>query len=191
MPTYSFLNGKPVLLVVLGYGCHLTTEIQDVLNKVALLANKSSMNVKEIFATGGYTNHKSAPGVSEARIIKEFLSKQVTIPIEIEESAITSEDNIKAVKSFIEKGTLGSKSLEDINLIIFCDKLHRNKISNMMKEIFHKDAEFAILGLRIIEPTLKNRLIQFVARYLDVWAMGIPWLKKKQLERKKRIMAVS
>jgi len=187
------LNSRPTLLVVLGYGCHLTEGLKGMLDRVLEFDLTRGMNVEAIFATGGFTNQRSAPGISEAQLMRDYLHRNRALhPVYIDESAITTEDNIRALKNFIEHGYVGGiKSIQDLNVMVFCDRLHHKKTSKMMSRIFGKDSRFVIIGFKIIEPTLKNIITQSVALHLDILAMDYDFFRRRQLARKSRIIAKS
>ncbi len=62
---------KDALVVVLGYGCHLTQPMKNYLDSVISFVKRNG--VTAIVATGGYTNRKSAPGISEAGMMASYL----------------------------------------------------------------------------------------------------------------------
>lgn len=189
----GLLNSRPTLLVALGYGCHLTEGLKDMLDKVLAFDCSPGMNVKAIFATGGFTNQKSAPDISEAKLMRDYLnSNNVRNSVYIDESAITTEDNIRALKDLIGQGYVeGIRHIKDLNVMIFCDKLHAKKVNKIMSRVFSEDVRYTVVAAKIIEPTLKNILIQSIAVHLDVLAMDHDFIKRRQLERKRRIIAKS
>jgi len=74
---------KDALVVVFGYGCHLTESMRRYLDRVVSFVERN--NVVAIIATGGYTNRKSAPGISEADMMATYLKDRgVAVPVFLE-----------------------------------------------------------------------------------------------------------
>lgn len=93
---------KDALVVVLGYGCHLTEPMKNYLDSVASFVATNS--VTAIVATGGYTNRKSAPGVSEAGMMAAYLKgRGVITSVILEETAVTTNENLRSVAGIIRE----------------------------------------------------------------------------------------
>lgn len=172
-------NGE-VLVVVLGYGCHLTNPTKAYLDNVVHFVG--CRNVTAIIATGGFTNRKSAPCVSEAWMMDHYLkSKEVKIPILMDESARTTNENLKNVRRIMLDHRLSEKWI-----VIFCDRARRIKVGIL---------SYVVLGfvpeIRTYEITrgffAKTKQL-LVATPLDVLASRIPFFERMELRRRERIM---
>lgn len=89
---------KYIILVVNGYGCHLDTPLGRIyLPRVAKLIREHHQLILAIILCGGFTQRKSAPGISEAALMKTYLKDYVPyqiLPLIItEEDSYTSYDN--------------------------------------------------------------------------------------------------
>lgn len=66
------MKGKPHVVVVNGYGCHLDTPLGDVyLPRVVRFINETQPDL--IVFSGGETQRKTAPGISEAELMRKFV----------------------------------------------------------------------------------------------------------------------
>lgn len=174
------MSEKNVLVVVLGYGCHLTEPMQKYLDLVASFMEDG--NVVAIITTGGYTNRKSAPGVSEAGIMAAYLKEcGVATPILLEETAVTTNENLRSVVRIARERQIAEK-----RVVIFCDSARSFKVRILARLILGRWPE-----IRAYELTsgLVAKIKQFlVATPLDVLASQFSFFEKMELRRKEHIM---
>ena len=171
---------KDALVVVLGYGGHLTEPIKKYLDLVGSFAMAG--NVAAIITTGGYTNRKSAPGVSEAGVMAAYLKEcGVTTPILLEETAVTTNENLRGIARITREQRVTNK-----RVVIFCDNARSLKV---------KILAWLILGhwLEIKTYELTKGLIAkikqlVIATPLDILASQFPFFEKMELRRKEHIM---
>ncbi|MCX6778910.1 MAG: YdcF family protein, partial [Candidatus Magasanikbacteria bacterium] len=115
------------IVAVMGYGCHLTPVLKEYLDLVVSYAKSNPHSI--IFCTGGFTNQKTAPGVSEAGLMAEYLRQQgVNNYIIKEDTAKTTTENLRNLRQY---AALRIDSLERV--VIFCDSCRSLKI----RLIFH------------------------------------------------------
>ena len=70
---------KKRIVVVCGYGCHLDSPLDWVyLPRIKRFISEQSPDL--VILCGGYTQRKSAPGISEARLMFNWLRKEMTVP---------------------------------------------------------------------------------------------------------------
>lgn len=125
------------IIVVLGYGCHLTEKLDKYLEECALVIGiKKPRNV--VFS-GGKTAGKTLPGVSEAQVMANYINKcnlgyQPTIMLE--EDSITTEQNLRFTKELFcnHAASLGFPKSRDI--MIFCDTAREQKIKVLARIIW-------------------------------------------------------
>jgi len=174
------MTERDALVVVLGYGCHLTEPMRKYLDLVARFVKKNK--VVAIIATGGYTNRKSAPGISEARMMAAYLEEQgVTAPILLEEMAVTTNQNLRGVARIIRE-----RQLTDKRVIIFCDNARSLKVKILARLILGYWPETKTYELtRGLVAKIKQLVI---ATPLDVFASRFPFFEKMELRRKEHIM---
>jgi len=171
---------KDALVVVLGYGCHLTESMRRYLDRVVLFVERN--NVVAIIATGGYTNRKSAPGISEAELMATYLKeREVKAPIILEETAVTTNENLRGIARITREQRVTNK-----RVVIFCDNARSLKV---------KILAWLILGhwLEIKTYELTKGLIAkikqlVIATPLDILASQFPFFEKMELRRKEHIM---
>jgi len=117
------INYRLSVVAVLGYGCHLTPEVRDYLDRVVAFV-KGRINCV-IILTGGFTDKRNAPGISEARMMELYLKERgVTQEIILDETARTTNENITAINRIMHER--GYAQCADVD--IFCDWAHQFKV---------------------------------------------------------------
>lgn len=171
-----------MIYIVMGYGCHLTKKIMQYLNCV--LENLKNGDI--VITSGGFTQQKTASGISEALMMEEYLkegcSKNVTFIKE--ESSITTYQNLKNSKCVI------SQIKKDNKITIVCDFSRSIKIWIMSLFIF------GVPMPRIITQNLSESCYEkikqiFVATPLDLLAEILPILRRIKEGRKRKLMKIS
>lgn len=171
---------KDALVVVLGYGCHLTEPMKCYLNSVVSFVKTN--NVLAVVTTGGYTNRKSAPGINEAGMMAAYLKERgVETPIILEKTAVTTNENLRSVAEIIRERRLAGH-----RLVIFSDGARSFKVKVLARLILGRWPEVKTYELtRGLVAKLKQ---VFVATPLDVLASQFPFFEKMELWRKEHIM---
>jgi len=171
---------KDALVVVLGYGCHFTEPMKNYLNSVVSFV--ATNGVTAIVATGGYTNRKSAPGISEAGMMAAYLKEHgVTVPILLDETAVTTNENLRSVPRITHE-----RGLTDKRVVIFCDNARSLKVKILARLILGHWPETKTYELT---KGLVSKIKQFViATPLDILASQFPFFEKMELRRKEHIM---
>lgn len=165
-----------VVVVVLGYGCILTDRVKGYLDKVIDFVQNS--NVSAIITTGGFTNPKEAPGVSEAKMMADYIlfKGAVRAPIVLEEDAFTTNENLKNC-ALIYKQRFSGKPV-----VVFCDRARIIKVKVLFRLAFGFWPEVKYYE---ITKGLSEKLRQIIiATPLDILATIFPLLEK--LERRRR-----
>ncbi|MEK7460435.1 MAG: ElyC/SanA/YdcF family protein [Patescibacteria group bacterium] len=173
-------NEKAIVVVVLGYGCHLTKPMRVYLDNVAHFVG--ARNVAAIVTTGGYTNKKTAPGISEAMMMADYLKRNgVTTIILQEKEAQTTAENLKNVDRMLAYHHLRGRPI-----VIFCDEAHKLKVKLLSYFILgHIPHIWAHRVTGEFATKLKQVLI---ATPLNVLALWFPSLERMECERRERIM---
>jgi hypothetical protein len=171
---------KDALVVVLGYGCHLTEPMKCYLNSVVSFVETN--NVAAVVTMGGYTNRKSAPGISEAGMMAAYLkARGIETPIILEETAVTTNENLRSVAGIIHERRFAGH-----RVVIFSDGARRFKVKVLARLILGRWTEVKTYELT---KGLVAKLKQvFVATPLDVLASEFPFFEKIELQRKEHIM---
>ncbi|KKT74043.1 MAG: hypothetical protein UW71_C0037G0007 [Parcubacteria group bacterium GW2011_GWB1_44_7] len=171
---------KDALVVVFGYGCHLTESMRRYLDRVVSFVERN--NVVAIIVTGGYTNRKSAPGISEAGMMAAYLKKQgVTVPILLEKMAVTTNENLRGVARIANE-----RRLSDRRVVVFCDNARGLKVKILARLILGHWPE---IKTHKLTKGLAAKIKQLViATPLDVLASQFPFFERMELRRKEHIM---
>lgn len=174
------MGEKNALVVVLGYGCHLTEPMEKYLDLVVSFAETDS--VSAIIATGGYTNRKSTPGISESGIMATRLKERgVALPIVLEETAVTTNENLRGVARIARE-----QKLADKRIVVFCDSARSFKVRILARLILGRWPEIRTYGLTKGLVAKPKQII--VATPLDVLASQFPFFEKMELRRKEHII---
>lgn len=188
------MSQKPLLVVVLGYGCHLDKTMKDYLMYVAALSSFRMQGTQKvtILTTGGFTNQKSAPETSEAGMMRNYLrSKYLSCKICADTEALTTEDNILAIKKFVTQGWIDKNltQISDYEIIIFGSKSRESKIRGLGNSILK--SEFTIFGFDFGESFIERLKQEYINTPLDLLAHRFQPIKEMQISRKKKIIAIS
>ncbi|MEK7452755.1 MAG: ElyC/SanA/YdcF family protein [Patescibacteria group bacterium] len=171
---------KNVLVVVLGYGCHLTEPMKHYLDLVIDFSEIS--DVVAIVTTGGYTNRKNAPGVSEAGMMADYLKEcGVVVPLILEESSVTTNQNLQSITRVISERNFDYK-----RLVIFCDGARSIKVKILARLILGHWPE--VMTYELTKSFIAKLKQLFIATPFDVLASKFPFFEKMELRRKERIM---
>lgn len=194
------MEEKPVVLSVLGYGCHLTPEMEGYLLHAAgiltLLVLEEYKNINLILS-GGFTNQKTKPGQSEAWMMLKFFHNffqvhnnrfsGVGISIRIDDNARTTSENIQGIAKILK-----SADINPMKIIILCEVSRKNKVEFFVKKFLNFDscievkAHYFPHNMNIIKQTS-----QYFATLLSKAAFYLPILQKAEIYLKKRKMARS
>lgn len=170
-----------IYYVILGYGCNLTDKIKKYLNHVCLYVRRYD----NVIVSGGYTSNKTAPDISEAMMMEEYLRKYFFLKNIIkEDGSITTLDNLINSKKII------SERSEMSQVIIFYSSSRLLKVWMMSLFIFGIPMP-KIISYDFGESWFEKMKQTFIATPLDLLAMVIPFFRKLQRERKLRIINTS
>lgn len=145
-----------------------------------------------VLTTGGFTNQKSAPGISEAGMMRNYLrSEYLRCKICADTGALTTEDNIQAIKDFITKGWIDKNltRINDYEIIIFGSKSRESKIRSLGNSILK--SKFTIFPCDFGESFIEKLQQRIINTPLDLLAHRFQPIKELQISRKKKIIAIS
>ncbi len=90
---------KRHVVVVCGYGCHIDTPLRPYLDRVARFVLQERPDL--VILCGGETQQQSAPNVSEAGLMLQYLSKAVaTKPYPLENIAVTTAGTLLELEQY-------------------------------------------------------------------------------------------
>jgi hypothetical protein len=161
------------ILIVCGYGCHLVPELKGYLDRVIEFCNKHQP--KWILLSGGYTQKKSAPGISEAHLMLDYVQPKLTYypgMMFIDDDSYTSPDNIERAVRRIR--SYNPKCLEgDLILTVFCEATRALKIDLLVRHFFGRRADIETASWERMAPTK-----QIISTLYDLAAIKIPLLAR-------------
>src|SRR3989344_6381238 len=106
---YLGLKEKHLIVIVNGYGYHLDTPLSWIyLPKVVRFVNENAHRLTEVICCGGYTQRRTAPGVSEAELMSRYILSHcnrdiLSSMIFIEADSYTSYENSLRAAGRIEQ----------------------------------------------------------------------------------------
>jgi hypothetical protein len=178
------MRREPIILV-LGYGCHLTEEVKRYLDAVAIFVNKH--DIQTVMFSGGFTNRHTKPGVSEAATMADYLKESLTgRHVYLEEQARTTAENMRFSNTLLRK-----QKLEPSLLIIFCDTARRWKAAWLARWTFGDHIRIRCRSMSITRKPLKKAVQLLIATPLSLLAFWMPALQRYEEKRAEQRMDCS
>ncbi len=162
-----------MVFIVLGYRCELTPALGAYLDRVAAVAREQHPAL--IISSGGATNQRTHPGLTEARLIADYLvdTQGLSIPVALEARARTTLENLRLVSHLLEQ-----RGLARARLVVFCDRVRRRKIALIAHRLLHR-ARSVELRCHDFDRPWTEALVQPTLACLYEWtAMRLPGLEK-------------
>ena len=117
------MEDKRTIVVVCGYGCHLDTPLRPYLDRVVKFVEENRTGL--LILCGGETQKSSAPGVSEARLMRNYVARKIppSCHLLIAQSSYTTYENIKCATALITQiEDLSMFSVSGRNkIVVFCE----------------------------------------------------------------------
>lgn len=185
---------RKLIVIVYGYGCHLTDRYKEYLRRVANFLGSNL--VDWLIFCGGESQKKSAPGISEAGLMRDFLEgdgendwheayvgKRPLPKIFTESTSLTTPENVCFTATFLTKF-----DPKNYQLVIFCDASQALKVKILAEEIFPEHeiqietCDFS--GRGEAKKQLKATILEVLALKLPVLAR---WHHNQRVKRAERI----
>jgi hypothetical protein len=170
--------------VVLGYGCHVTPMVRRFLDAVAVdileltgggptASGASAVHVEPLLITsGGFTNPRSAPGVSEARAFARYLSDRgVELETLLDEDALTTLHNLRGVSAL-----LGPRGIAAEQIVICCDAARRAKIAHVARPLLGGSPTLWTYDFG--RTRAQTAVQQTLGLLFDAAALRVPWVER-------------
>ncbi len=172
---------KQTIYIVPGYGSYLNTETRRYLDFVSTHLKDGGI----VITSGGCTQQKSAPNVSEANFMKEYLEKNKHKKLSFikEEKSLTTRENLQNCKKIISELNLG----KDINITIFCDSSRFPKIWVMSIFIFGVPTP-KIISTDVFHNFLKTIRQIFLSTPSDFLEIFFPFVRNIKRKRKQKMI---
>lgn len=184
------IDQKRHVVVVCGYGCHLDTPLKPYLDRVVRFINKQLPDL--VVFCGGYTQGKSAPGVSEASLMTGYVKEKLAglhVDIVSEDGSYTTLENIREAGQQIRLWILRNVGRRvNLRITIFCEA-HRAPLVIMLARHFMGSLVKTIDDITV-ETTSWERADPFkqvCGMIYDKLAIKFPWLGLAERARKKRL----
>jgi hypothetical protein len=125
---------KRHVVIINGYGCHLDTPLKLYLDRVVQFLNSIPREVVlQLLFSGGPTQQKSAPGITEARLMRAYIYKhyhperdRMGFVSYEEDTAFTTHDNISKAAEWLrylipDYDIATGHKFESTKITIFCE----------------------------------------------------------------------
>lgn len=157
------------IVLVFCYKCSLTPKYKRYLRDVARYVNANKAFVKAVIVSGGFSQLKSFPGMTESTVAVNFLRPKISadIPILQELTALTTRGNVENSKALIKEFFNGNK----FSVVIFCDAIRALK-TKLVAEKFFKDYPFEMMTYDISRPGETKK--QLLAAFAELAALYFP-----------------
>lgn len=190
---------KRHIVVVCGYGCHLRdpegrpTPLKPYLYRVSFFINRHDPELA-IFC-GGHTQHKSAPGVSEAGLMSSYLDhNQMVLPdkrteFRSESNSYTTYENIRNAAAATRNWVFHHARGEKLRVTIFCEATRAPHVIRFARH-FMVDLVDSIDDITVETASWERdvNLFKLAWKYvLAEVAIRFPWLGLVEHEHRRRV----
>jgi len=159
------------IIIVNGYGCHLDTPVKSYLDRVVQFFNDVPSLVYPILIfSGGSTQQKSAPGVTEAGMMAEYVTKHSNRRIRpsdyfVEDTAFTTYDNIARSADWIRN------AIPKVDPVSRCPFDEHSKVTIFCEAT--RSANVVMLARHFLLPFVKT--IDDIRVETDSWERADPF----------------
>ena len=119
------------VVVVNGYGCNLNSPLRPYLDQIIAYLERNVVGC--VVFCGGFTQRRSFPGMSEARVMADYIGEHVTdqLLVLVEENSYTTFENIRNSA----RATSGLQWEPD-QITIFCEATRALKVALLARHFF-------------------------------------------------------
>lgn len=159
------------VIIVCGYGCDRQGyRIQEYLDYISQITNQMRHDYL-VITTGGFTNPRQFPGISEASMMTEQLITRglPTENILLEEQSLTSNQNIENCSNIVK-----NLLKPELKIYIVCDSIRKFKIFIIANK-WLRGLNFSILGFDF-HRSWKEKIRQIPATIKDILSAYFPFL---------------
>lgn len=194
-------------VVVCGYGCNLDSPLKPYLERVIDFVEYNEVSkepVTNVVLCGGFTQQKTFPGKSEARVMYDYLQSNTLsrldfpsrIQFQLEENSYTTHDNILMAANKIggfKKDWRTDLVPEQFKITIFCEAQRALKVI-LLSRRFMKDLVSSVADIKTETDSweLRDPDSWKHGKRGELWTTNMTWLAIKfpflaQLERRKKM----
>lgn len=165
-----------MIYLIMGYGCHLNDGIKKYLEFILTHLKDGDI----VITSGACTQQKTAPNISEASFIKEYIEKNSNKKLLFikEEKSLTTRENLQNCKKIIQKLDLD----KNIKIVVFCDLYRSLKIWIMSLFVFGIPIP-KIMSIDVFQSfvkTMEQLLFSTPSDFLEIFFPFIRKIKKKR-----------
>ena len=171
------------LFAIFGYGCHLNTELKQYLDNNVEFANRERPDC--MVFSGGFTQRKSAPGVSEARLMKDYVIPRLCYTpkyILLEEDSYTTPDNARRLAENAEWFSWTAQT----KLTVACEATRALKVDDAIRYYLGRRTNLVTSSWELMSPTK-----QIISTLYDWAAIRFTplarYLRNKRIRRAEQI----
>ena len=184
---------KNVIVVVNGYDCHLDSPLGwAYLPKVVKFILENRDSIMFVICCGGFTQRKTASGVSEAFLSGEYIRKELKREcpeIYLEYDSYTSYGNIEEASNGISKiANFYRYNTKNFRIVIFCEATRSANVIMLARHFMLKFVES--IDDITVETASWERADPFKQAFNLIYnklAITFPWLRLAEREQAKRI----
>ncbi len=171
-------------IIILGYGCNPNGyRIEDYL-AFSVEIKKELGNDYLFLPSGGFTNPRQFPGISEAGMMKERLLEisNSNIPfLDIEQGSFTTNQNLENCAQIIKKYDISE-------VVVICDSIRALKVKIIAKR-YLDNCTIKIIGFDF-KRSLKEKLRQIPATIKDILSLFFPQIEEYYIKKRKKAWGI-
>lgn len=138
------------LVKFFGYGCHLDTPLRPYLDRGVMFCNQKRPDC--FIFSGGFTQRKTAPGISEARLMNEYVISRLDYSpalIYLDEDSYTTPDSAQNMAKIIKTDNLVD---EKTILTVFCEATRALKVDLLIRHFLGRRANIETDSWELMSP---------------------------------------
>ncbi|GEM_PF-1977505 len=181
---------KDIILLVNGYGCHFDSPLGWIyLPEVVRFIDENFYRIRLVIPLGGFTQRETAPGISEAGLMAEYLRARCkNIPlILVEDGSYTTYGNSqKGAEKIEENGPIDkSKTI----IVHFCEATRAANVVMLDRHfLLHLVQTIDDIIVRTASWEKANPFKQVGNLIYNKLAISFPWLGLAERELRRRVL---
>ena len=180
LPDSSYPNH---IFAIFGYGCHLNNELSMYLDNNVAFANREKPDC--LVFCGGFTQRKSAPGVSEAKLMFDYVVPRLSyVPHDtlIEQDSYTTQDNAEKLVSKLGLLLCSART----KLTVACEATRTLKVDLAVRSFLRRRPYLLTTSWELMSPQK-----QIISTLYDWVAIKFPplalYFRNKRIRRAEQI----
>jgi hypothetical protein len=164
------------VVLVFGYGCHLVPEYQEYLDRVKRFCDQNHPEV--IVFCGGRTQRKTAPGVSEARVMHDYVMPQLsdTPTVHLEDDSFTTLDNARLAAELLSKTNMFPFRYD--RFTVFSEATRAAEVDMVVRRFFRRRATIETASWEQMAP--EKRIASMIWTWLSLRFPSLAEYRRRQ-----------